>query len=347
MELQPPSQVEYLVFGRGVKYLYKQLTAKDRDLIALLKGKGWSNKDIAGRLDKSVSTIGREINRNSFKDKYYVAIHAQSLHEKRKTVARGRHPLRSPQVYSHVVDKLRAGWSPEVIAGRLKKSFGKTVVCHESIYAFIYSDHSEAKRLKLWEYLPRKHRKRKLKGGRKVNKSRIPGRIGIHQRPAQVGIRKVVGHWEADTMEGKRVDSDGVHVDIERVTRKIVATKISSLRAGETIQAQIDKLGSVNTVFKKTITFDNGKEFTQHQKLHSLGFDTYFADKHSPWQKGAVENVIGLIRRYLPKGTSLKTLTQSELDDIVWEINNRPRKILNFNTAQEVYNAYTRGCTSN
>lgn len=326
--------------------MYKQLIGKDRDLIALLKGRGWSNKDIAKKLGRSVSTIGREIKRNSFKGKYYVAIHAHARSEKRKTGARARHPLKSPRIYLHVMDKLRAGWSPEVIAGRLNKKYGETLICHESIYSFIYSDHPEAKRLKLWEYLPRKHKIRRLKGGRKINKSSIPGRVSIHERPAQVGTRKVVGHWESDTIEGRKEDGDGIHVDIERVTRKMFAEKMGSLRADETVFVQTDRLKNIGANLRKTVTFDNGKEFTRHEKLHSLGFDTFFADKHSPWQKGAVENVIGLIRRYLPKGTSLKTLTQEELDDIVWEINNRPRKILNYNTAQEVYNVFARGCTS-
>jgi IS30 family transposase len=327
--------------------LYKQLTGKDRDLIALLKGERWSNKNIAEKLGKDVSTIGREVRRNSFKGRHYVAIHAHTKSEKRKAKARARHPLKDPGTYSHVVDKIGLGWSPELIAGRLKKKHGKTVICSESIYSFIYSDHPQAKRLKLWEYLPRKYKKRRLMGGRKINKSHIPGRISIHDRPAQVGTRKVVGHWESDTMEGKKVDGDGVHVDIERVSRRMFAVKIDSLKAAETIQSQIYNLRDVDATFRKTVTFDNGREFTRHQDLHTLGFNTYFTDKHSPWQKGAVENVIGLIRRYLPKGTSLKTLTQEELDDIVWEINNRPRKILNFNTPHEVYNAFNRGCTSN
>ena len=326
--------------------MYKQLKGKDRDLIALLKGKGWSNKDIAKKLGRNVSTIGREIKRNSFKDKYYVSIHANTRSEKRKAAARTRHPLKDSDTYSHVIDKIKLGWSPELIAGRLKKKYGKTMICSETIYSFIYSNHPAAKRLKLWEYLPRKYKKRKSMGGRKVNKSNILGRISIHDRPVQVDTKKTTGHWESDTMEGKKVDKDGVHVDIERVTRKIFATKVNSLKANETVLVQIGKLKGINKDLRKTITFDNGKEFTRHQKLHCLGFDTYFADKHSPWQKGAVENAIGLIRRYLPKGTSLKTLTQNDLDDIVEEINNRPKKILNYNTPNEVYNVFNKGCTS-
>ena len=205
---------------------YNHLTTHDRDLIALLLGKGVSIRDIARKLGRSPSTISEEVKRNSFKGRYYVAINAQAKAEKRVLSARQRHPLKSPQIYSYVILKLRSGWSPEVIAGRLAKKYGKEVVCPETIYSFAYSDHKAAKRLALWQYLPRAHKKRRKKGGRKVNKSQIPGRISIHKRPAQVDGRKKIGHWEADTMEGKRIDNDGVHVDLERLTRKIFGTKL-------------------------------------------------------------------------------------------------------------------------
>lgn len=319
---------------------HTKLTARERDLIAIWKGEGVRIREIARRLGRSHSTIIDEIRRNSYKGKYYVAIHAQAKTDKRKYLARKRHPLKNSKTYSYVIEKLEWGWSPEEIAGRLRKVYGKTVICTETIYSFIYSDHPGARRLALWQYLPRKHKKRRKKYGRRVQKGRIPERVSIHSRPAQVDNRRKPGHWEGDTMEGRKIDHDGVHTDLERLTRKVVATKIKNVDSDQTIVVQTDTFGKIPSRMRKTITYDNGKENVKHQRLHSLGIDTYFADAHSPWQKGAVEYAIGLLRRYLPKGTSLKGLTQEELDDIVEEINNRPRKVLNYNTPNEVYNAY-------
>lgn len=323
---------------------HKKLTARERDLIALWKGGGVSLREIARRLGRSHSTIVEEIKRNSFTDsqgnRYYVAIHAQVKANKRKVLARKRQPLKDPQTFSYVIDKLRMGWSPEVIAGRLRKKDGKTIICQETIYSFIYSDHFKAKEFKLWQYLPRKQKKRKRQKGRKVKRVLIPDRVSVHQRPAQVDTRTEIGHWEGDTMEGRKIEKDGVHLELERVSRKLFAKKITRISPQEALRAQQFVFLMLPKRVRKTITFDNGKENIRHKKLEKLGLKTYFTDPYSAWQKGSVEHAIGLLRRYLPKRTSLASLTQEELDDIVEEINNRPRKVLNYNTANEVFNSY-------
>lgn len=316
-------------------------------MIAVWKGGGVSLREIARRLRRSHSTIIDEIRRNSFRDssgqKYYVAIHAQAKTTKRKFLAGRRHSLKDAQTYSYVVHKLREGWSPELIAGRLKKRHGRTVVCPETIYRFVYGNNTQAVKLKLWEYLPRKQKKRRRQKGRRTGRVRIPDRVSIHLRPARVDKKVEPGHWEADTMEGRRLDKDGIHIQLERLTRKILARKVSSISAPQTLSAQQRVFLQIPGKLRKTITFDNGLENTKHIKLHKLGFKTYFTDPYSAWQKGAVENGIGLVRRYLPKGTSLKTLTQEELDDIIEEINSRPRKVLNYSTPNEVFNFYLSG----
>lgn len=322
---------------------HTQLSAQERDLIAVLKGGGLSLRAIARKLNRSPSTIHDEIKRNSFRGTYrshYVAIHAQAKAAERVKKARSKHLLKDSITFAYVVTKLKLGWSPEVIAGRLRKKYGRTIICHETIYRFIYSDHPKARELTLWEYLPRKQKKRKRRNGRKVQRMRIPDRVSIHQRPAAANNRTEPGHWEGDTMEGRRQDKDGIQVNVDRLARKMVAKKVDRVAGKETLTAQRQNLSPFPKQLRRTLTLDNGKENVNHIALRSLGLRAFFADTYAAWQKGSVEQAIGLIRRYLPKGTSLKAITQEELDDIVEEINNRPRKVLNYNTPNEVFNAY-------
>lgn len=322
-----------------------KLTAQERDLIAVLRGGGISLREIAQRLGRSHSTIVEEIQRNSFQGKYYVAIHAQARAEERKLKARRRHPLKDSKTYSYVLEKLRSGWSPEQIAGRLRKESGKTIICHETIYRYIYSprpEHQGGALEKLWEYLPWKRVKRRKKYGRRVQKGQIPERISIHLRPAQVDTRTEFGHWEGDTLEGKG-HKEGIHTEVERLTRFLMARKVDDFASSTTVVIQINIFTSLPKQARRSTTLDNGKENYYHTQLRKLEMQTYFADPYSAWQRGTNEYHNGLLRRYLPKGTSFESLTQEELNDIAWEINNRPRKVLNYNTPQEVFNSYLNG----
>lgn len=314
-------------------------------MICLWHSQGISNIEIGKKLGRNKATIGREIKRNMSENGYYVAISAQAKVDKRKVVSRSRHPLKNKQIFEYVIKKIRSGWTPDLIAGRLKVRCDKSIISPETIYTFIYSDHPKAKELKLWEYLPKHKKKRTRKFGRKTQKVHIPARISIHDRPTEIDKRKSVGHWEGDTMEGV-AHKNGLHVEIERVTRLIAAKKINKINSFETIKAQKEIFGKIPAKFKKSVTLDNGKEFYLHQDLNDLGIKTYFADSYSAWQKGSVENGIGIIRRYFPKKTDLTNITQLEVNEVIFEINNRPRKILNYQTPQEVYNSNIKGCTS-
>lgn len=323
--------------------MYKQIDESERDLVAVLKSSGWSNRAIAKRLKRNTSTIGRELKRNISENGYYVAISAQAKVEGRKRLARKRHPLKNPDIFSYVVEKVGCGWSPEVIAGRLKKQ-KKGKISPEAIYTFIYSSHPKAQELKLWEYLPRHKRRRTRKDGRKTRKVTIPGRVSIHDRPALVETRTQAGHWEGDTMEGK-AHKAGLHIEVERIARIVLAKKVTNIDSSETIKAQKEIFKGVPVHLRKTTTLDNGRENYLHQELNDLGMQTYFTDPYSAWQKGSVENAIGIIRRSFPKRTDLAQISQEEINEVIWEINNRPRKILDYSTPQEVYNTY-KGCTS-
>lgn len=310
---------------------HTKLTARERDLIAVWRGGGAGIRTIARRLNRSVSTISDEIKRNSHNG-VYVAIHAQAKTEERVQKARKRYPLKDAQTYAYVLEKLRLGWSPEQIDGRLQQETRKRIISYESIYQFVYAEENRQKRL--WEYLPWKRTRRNKKQNRRVQRERIPNRISIHERPTRVDTRKEFGHWEADTVIGRQQKGRVIHTTVERKTRYLKALIINSKHATETLQAQQELLPKS---ICKSITTDNGLEFVLHTKLNEQGIKTYFADSYASWQRGTNEHHNGLLRRYLPKKVSFQNLTQEELDDIVEEINNRPRKVLRYQTPEEEY----------
>ncbi|MCL5959421.1 MAG: IS30 family transposase [Chloroflexi bacterium] len=314
---------------------HKKLSPEERDRIALMRGRGESIRNIAVFIGRSASTISDELKRNSLNSGEYVAIHAQGRANERKARGRKRHPLKNETVYAYVIEKLREGWSPEQIAGRLKKENGETVICHETIYRFIYSE--QGKKMGLSEYLPCKRTKRRRKRGRKVHRSRIPDRVSIRERPIEASSRVEFGHWEGDTVEG-RGHKDGIHTEVERVSRLTLAVKVKQVSSELTIEAQKAMFAPLPAEARKSTTLDNGRENHRHMELAELGMTTYFADPYSSWQRGSNEYHNGLLRRYLPKGSSFEDLDNDELADIVSEINDRPRKVLGFNTPQEVYN---------
>jgi len=322
---------------------FRKLTKTERILIAQLKNKGNSNKRIAKILDRSVSTIGREIKRNSFQGKFYEPLNAQSKTEARKKKAwEAKQPLKSPKIYTYVLKSLRNGWSPEQIAGRLKSNHPQDKslwICHETIYQFIY--HSKNKDKYLWEYLRRKQKRRRKKQGRKAQKIRIPDRVSIHQRKRAIDQRKEIGHWEGDSIVGKG-HTNGLHTEYERVSSLIRFEKLKAINADETLAAQRRIFGPLPKHLKKSTTLDNGMEMVKHIKLKKLGMKTYFADPYSSWQRGGNENANLWIRYYFPKGTDFTKISEEELKDVEWELNNRPRKRLKFKTPMEVFTEHLK-----
>lgn len=312
---------------------HSKLSALERENIAIWLSQQISKREIARRLCRSESTIRDELKRNCFGD-YYVAVHAQAKAQKRISKARKRHPLKNNSVYSYVLKKLRNGWSPEQITGRLKLKKPNNLYWHihpETVYRFIYAEENKGKAL--WEYLPRKQKKRRKKYGRRSQRLRIPDRVSIHDRPIEIESRDIFGHWEGDSIESK-AHRGGMHTEIERKTRFTMATFLKTLEAEETARIASQMYRNLPPEAKKSTTLDNGKEFTKHNKI---GVPTYFCDPYSSWQRGTNENTNGLIRRYLPKKTDFSKVTQKELDDIIEEINNRPRKCLGFHTPREMF----------
>ena len=357
---------------------HTKLTKPERVLISEWIKQGLCGNEIAKRLGRDRSTIGRELKRNSTKvrvDKImeliYEPNHAQfvAMERKQKTF-NAKQPLKSKKIYGYVMSHLRKGWSPEQIAGRLKVVLHPDDpswwICHETIYAFIYQEktdltkqglinqslldarlavHNQAITITdcsrpLYEYLRRGQTKRRRKSGRKVHRSRIPDRVSIHLRPEVINQRTEFGHWEGDTVEG-RGHRDGVHTEVERVSRLIGAKYVKAIDSQSALDAQQKIFTPLPEKARRSTTLDNGKETHLHFKLRDdLDMATFHADPYSSWQRGTNENGNGLIRHYFPKGTDFSKVTDEELEDVIWELNNRPRKLLQYKTAQEVFNEH-------
>lgn len=314
---------------------HSKIQAWERDRIAILLSSGTSVRSIARELGRSHSSILSEIRRNGVNGEYQ-AIKANDLSKRRNTISRRSNPLKDPSTYSYVIDKLRCGWSPEEIAGRLKReNDDETVICHETIYNYVYS--KDGRKRDLFEYLVRKHRKRRRWYGRRQYQRGIPDRTSIDLRPKVVNQRRRFGDWEVDSVEGK-AHQKGIHTFAERKTRKYVAKLIDKIDSEFGVKAQLKVFDKLPPKARKSATFDNGKENYNHTRLRIyLGMKTYFCDPNSAWQKGTNEHFNGVLRRYIPKKTDLTSVSQLELDEIVEEINNRPLKCLKYETPNEAF----------
>ena len=312
------------------------ISAFERDQIGVLFASGVSQRNIARKLGRSFSSINYEIHKNS-QNGIYQPILAHHLSRERNLKSQKERALKNPEIYSYVIEKLRCGWSPEQIAGRLKRhNHGQTVICHETIYKYIYSP--EGKQDNLREYLVRAHKKRYPKHSRKSYRRGIAGRVSIGLRSKRINSKKTFGHWEADVVEGKG-HSGGIQTLLERKTRFYQAKLIKKIDSEFGIRAQKYMLSKYPSKARQTVTFDNGKENYNHQQLNrDLDIKTYFCDPYSAWQKGSNENHNGILRRYIPKKTDTSTIPQWELDFITEEINNRPRKCLKYQTSKEAFN---------
>jgi IS30 family transposase len=330
-------------------------------------------------LGRDIKTIRRELKRNSYRvnigdnywEKIYEPVHAYSVaQEKKRRAWFAKEPLKSRKIYRYVLKKLKKGWSPEQIAGRLKKVDHPTDpswhICHETIYAFIYKEKTDVtkeglyqksildKRLKskerkmitvtgqtpLYEYLRRKQKRRRKLRGRKAQRVRIPDRVSIHARPKTIAKRRQFGHWEGDSIVGDK-HASGLHTEYERVSSLTRVEKVNRLTAAEAVRASKKIFGPLPDNARRSTTLDNGSENINHTEIKlAFGTQAYFADPYASWQRGGNENANMWIRYYFPKGTDFNTISDEEIKDVEWELNNRPRKRLNFKTPQEVFTEY-------
>lgn len=309
----------------------KQINFQERQLIELWLKNGQKIREISRQLNRSPSSVSDEINRNGDTNSYY-AISAQVRSKNRISKSRSKNPLKKDWILDYIVAKLRYGWSPEQIAGRLKREHRQTIVCHETVYRYIYA-HPEKQ---LVQYLVRNHKRRKRKPTNWLPRRGISNRISIHDRPEEINLKTTFGHWELDTVEG-RGHSGGIITGLERKTRYYDGLKVAVIDSETGIWSQKKLLTKHPTKAILSATMDNGRENYNHQELNQLGIKTYFCDPYSSWQKGSNENHNGILRRYIPKKTDFNTFTQMELTSIIQEINNRPRKCLNYETPYEAF----------
>jgi len=308
--------------------MYKQLTSEQRYTISVLLSKGLKKKEIAEAIGVSNSTITRELQRNSSKRGVYKWEIAQKQAEKRSKRTPGNRAI-SKAIWSSVKHYLvDEQWSPEQISGYLAKDDIK--ISHETIYAWIRED--KRNRGTLYKHLRHrlKHRKKYVGAGR----SCIINRKSIHERPAEADGKRF-GDLEMDTIVGPN-NQQAIVTLVDRNTNMLFMKKLKYGKDAKNLALTVIEMLKPIKKKLKTITTDNGKEFSAHEIIsEALGVDVFFTDPYSSWQKGAIENANGLIRQYIPKKVSFNDYDDKDIKDIEEKINRRPRKKLGFETPIE------------
>lgn len=319
---------------------YRHLSAVEREEISRGVALGCSYRAIALQLQRSVSTISRELQRHSSSPQRYRAAVAQRRAQRLARCPRRQRKLCQPWLARHVQSALQEGWSPEQIAARLKHDYPQDMrrrISHETIYAAIYIIARGELRRTLLACL-RQHRKVRRPRSRGTDRrGQIPNRTAIALRPPEVDTRAVPGHWEGDLLKG-RANRSAVGTLVERTTRLVLLARMPGLDSDSVCLGFTRKLGRVPKALRKSLTYDQGREMARHERLaQKLSLQTYFADPHSPWQRGSNENTNGLLRQYLPRSTNLAVLSQPALNAIAERLNNRPRKTLHWMTPNEAW----------
>ena len=306
------------------------LTKAERLEIRILLDKAYSMRAIGRVMQRSPNTISYEIKTNSV-NRYYDPHKAHLKAQVRKKYRRFQYSKieENSKIKEIIIKKLEAHWNPDEIAGWLKDNKPEYYVSKSAIYNWLHTGRGDRYCDLLYSerHYVKKHKKKKTK------RVLIPERVGIENRTLGAANRSRYGHHEADTIVSCKGGSGAILVLIERKSRYVHLWKIPNLKP----RGVSRRLSAVQDTLKiNSITFDNGIENIYHQ---DIGVPTYFCDPYSSWQKGAVENVNKMVRRYVPKGTDMVTITQDDLDWIADRINKKPRKILGYKSAYEIAQA--------
>jgi transposase, IS30 family len=322
---------------------YKQLSYNDRQSIAIGLQQGLSIRAIARILNRAPSTVSREVARNRGSLGYSCAFAQQRCQRRRIHSRPPPKLLVGSALFEQVRQLLHRRWSPQQIAGHLAKLHPDQAAqraSHEAIYNVIYAQPRGELKRELVACLRMARAKRWPRSRGVDRRGEIADLLSIHVRPPEVADRQFPGHWEGDLIKG-RSNTSAVGTLVERSTRLLILVKLphpQPATAAHVLQAFTDKLNSIAQPMRKTLTYDRGKEMSQHMQLtKNTGVAVYFCDPHSPWQRGTNENTNGLVRQYLPKGTDLSGYSQEQLDAIADEINARPRKTLAWSSPLEIY----------
>jgi len=314
---------------------YKHLSLEDRHYIEVERKEGRSLNKIARALGRSQSTLSREVARNAGQKGYRY----QQAHRFTQARHKGKpKAIKMTDTIKRTIDTyLKQDWSPEQIAGRLDKD-GVVRIHHETIYQYVLSDKNAEGTL----YTHLRHQKKRYRKryGSAHNRTGIPNRVDIDERPEAANNRERVGDWEADTIIGKNHKGAIVTLD-ERQSKLRLAAPLPGKAAKAVTDAVLTLLYPIQQ-FVKTITFDNGKEFTRHESIaKGLSCDTYFAKPYHSWERGQNENANGLLRQYFPKSMELVDVSVKQVIEAVHKLNSRPRKCLGFRTPYEAFKEAT------
>jgi transposase, IS30 family len=326
---------------------YHQLTLEEREKIHVLQATGMSLRDIAKILNRSHTSLSRELRRNKTgqgkKSRelltfQYIPSRAQKKADKRKAKQRYKAPLKEPFIFLYVREHLRKPyfWTPEQIAKRLPMDHPGYTIDDETIYRYIYG--KKARGMKLWRHLVL-HRKRRMKHhGRKVKGcGRLPTALPIEKRPYEANSRIEEGHWETDNIGTIKTDKTGISASVERKLRITRLRKLKDLTAATKRTILVAQIQKEKKPLRKTMTIDRGPENSQHEQFtKETQMPVYACNPYHSWEKGSVENTIGRTRRFIPKGKSVDHLTQRQLTIIENIMNNTPRKCLGYLTPYEM-----------
>lgn len=324
------------------------LTRSQRDQIQVLVQTGTPQQEIADLIGCSQPTISRELSRNrSPLYERYTATTAQERSEERRHCSYGKRPRwhDDPAVLGHVLAELRAGKSPDAIAGRMKRAspwHRAHTVSHESIYQYIWKVKEEGGCLHL--HLPRHGRRPKFYGLQGASASHIPHRRDISDRPKIVAKKKRLGDWESDLVLSKRGGSGAVATFVDRYSKYFRAVLLVRPSADEMVRAAQEVFAPLPPELRHTMTHDNGSEICKHEEItETVGIVVYCAEPYRSWQRGLNEHSNGLLRRFFPKGTDFSLVSEEELAEAVEKMNNCPRRSLNYLTPKEVFLSGIKG----
>lgn len=324
----------------GVTYSARYLDREERYELARLLGLGLSRRQAAARMGRHPSTIGRELDRNA--DPRTGAYQPERAH--RLAWERQRRPKpsklsRNPVLRAEVQQMLTGRYSPEQASGRLTvlhPDDPSMRVSHETIYQSIYLYPRGGLKRELQACL-RSGREVRRRRGRRETRGKIIGAVPIGQRPPEAEGRLVPGHHEGDLVMGSAASNSAVGTIVERMTGYLTLLHLPDGHTADAVAAAIiTRMTALPGWFARTLTWDRGTELARHQRItDATGISVYFADPHAPWQRGSNENINGLLREYLPKGTDLSVYTPAQLQEIEDELNDRPRKRFGYHTPRE------------
>lgn len=325
---------------------YQRLTHEEREEISRGLAQGAKLTRIARRLRRSPSTISREVTHNSGLSGYRAYSAGRRAHTRAASRRRGKRLLVANQrLRAYVLGKLRLRWSPEEIVARLKDEYPQDMtmrISPEAIYQYIYVLPRGSLKKELIAALRQERKYRRKKGGRSGHTAETRGKtanmLSIEERPAEVADRTIPGHWEGDLILGK-YKRTALGTLVERTTRTTLLVPLKAKDATSVRQAYARALRTLPKSLSKTLTYDQGKEMSQHQQF-TLATDitVYFAHPASPWERGTNENTNGLLRQYFPKGTDFSKVSVTEVKRVQDQLNDRPRQVLGWKKPNEVFN---------